>query len=60
MIKVLVIGDAGVGKTALIARFVDHIFQDNYVSTVGIDFKSKIYTLNNTRIKMQLWDTAGQ
>lgn len=54
LLKVLVIGDAGVGKTSLITRYFDNMFSEAYVSTVGIDFKHKIANLNNIRVKLQL------
>lgn len=39
--KVIVVGDSGVGKTNLITKFCDDVFQDNYVATIGVDFKLK-------------------
>jgi Ras-related protein Rab-1A len=54
--KILMIGDASVGKTSLSARWVDNSFADNYIATIGVDFKVK--TINGERI--QVWDTAGQ
>jgi small GTP-binding protein len=59
-LKILIIGESRVGKTCLLLRFTDDIFTEHHVSTIGIDFKTKIMTLNNKNIKMQLWDTAGQ
>jgi|JI10StandDraft_1071094.scaffolds.fasta_scaffold1522704_2 small GTP-binding protein len=59
LVKLLVIGDSGVGKTSLISRYVDDTFKDNYINTVGIDFKTKVLQLQQTKVKLQLWDTAG-
>lgn len=60
MFKVIVIGDSGVGKTNLILRFGDQNFNNNYVATIGVDFKIKTITIGDKRIRLQLWDTAGQ
>ncbi|KAM0688495.1 hypothetical protein COBT_000245 [Conglomerata obtusa] len=54
------IGDSGVGKTCLIKRYTDDIYVENYVSTIGVDFKIKTITINNELVKLQIWDTAGQ
>lgn len=60
MVKVIIIGDSGVGKTNLITRFCENTFKDSYVATIGVDFKIKTLTINNRRFKLQIWDTAGQ
>jgi small GTP-binding protein len=60
MFKVIVIGDSGVGKTNLILRFGDKNFNNNYVATIGVDFKIKTITIGDKRVRLQLWDTAGQ
>ena len=60
MIKLLLIGDSGVGKSALIMRFSEERFESNFVPTLGIDFKIKMVTLDEKKIKLQIWDTAGQ
>lgn len=54
------IGDGGVGKTALVYRFTEDRFPLSYTATIGVDFKSKIMKYNDKTIKMQIWDTAGQ
>ena len=61
-IKLVIIGDSGVGKTNFIFRFTDGHFSPLHVTTVGFDYKTKIITLPSTkkRIKLQIWDTAGQ
>lgn len=58
--KLLVLGDSGVGKTCLIRRFTDDDFSQNFVSTIGIDSKSRIVEIDGIRIRLQIWDTAGQ
>ncbi|CAH3142067.1 unnamed protein product [Porites lobata] len=58
--KILILGDSGVGKTCLIFRFIENIFSDSYISTIGIDCRSKIVDLDGKRVRLQIWDTAGQ
>lgn len=60
LIKVVLIGDAAVGKSSLLLKYVDDTFQDSYVCTIGVDFKIKSLVYDNKRIKLQVWDTAGQ
>ena len=61
-IIILIIGDSGVGKTNFIYQFAEGKFNEMHVSTVGLDFKSKIIKLPklNKIVKLQIWDTAGQ
>lgn len=58
--KVLIIGDSGVGKTCLLLRFCDNTFTTSHLATIGIDFKIKHLEVDGKKIKMQIWDTAGQ
>jgi len=60
MIKLLIIGDSSVGKTCLLQKFCDGIYSDTHIATIGIDFKIKTIDVENKKIKMQIWDTAGQ
>ena len=60
LFKVLLIGDSGTGKSCLLIRFADDQFSDNYISTIGVDFKIKTITVDGKTVKMQVWDTAGQ
>ena len=60
LIKLIIIGDSGVGKTCLLMRFTDNSFITNYISTIGIDFKIKPVTIDGKVVKLQIWDTAGQ
>eukprot|EP00053_Salpingoeca_punica_P020634 m.212101 g.212101 ORF g.212101 m.212101 type:complete len:217 (+) comp19545_c0_seq1:133-783(+) len=57
--KVLVIGDYGVGKTSIIRRFTQDVFQANYKLTIGVDFAVKMMDLEGKHIKLQMWDIAG-
>lgn len=58
--RLVLIGDSGVGKTALLLRYSENIFNVSFISTIGIDFRIKTIELNGKRIKLQIWDTAGQ
>lgn len=58
--KVLLLGDSSVGKSCVFLRLTQGTFTDNFVTTIGIDFKYKKYRINNEDVGLQLWDTAGQ
>lgn len=58
--KLLVVGDAGVGKTCLINRFVDDTFSSTNKSTIGVDFKATTVEMDGKAVQLQVWDTAGQ
>ena len=58
--KVLLLGNSDVGKSSLILRYVDQVWSDTFVPTIGVDFKVKTLEIENKQIKMQIWDTAGQ
>ena len=58
--KVLLLGNSNVGKSSLFLRFVDDIWSDTFVPTIGVDFKIKTFDIDEKKIKMQIWDTAGQ
>ena len=58
--KVLLIGNSDVGKSSLILRYVDQIWNDVFVPTIGVDFKVKSIEVAQKLVKMQIWDTAGQ
>ncbi|XP_038684292.1 ras-related protein RABE1c-like isoform X2 [Tripterygium wilfordii] len=60
LIKLLLIGDSGVGKSCLLLRFSDDSFTTSFITTIGIDFKIRTVELDGKRIKLQIWDTAGQ
>uniref|UniRef100_M4EYD8 Uncharacterized protein n=1 Tax=Brassica campestris TaxID=3711 RepID=M4EYD8_BRACM len=60
LIKLLLIGDSGVGKSCLLLRFSDGSFTTSFITTIGIDFKIRTIELDGKRIKLQIGDTAGQ
>mmetsp|Transcript_22688 Transcript_22688/g.25573 ORF Transcript_22688/g.25573 Transcript_22688/m.25573 type:complete len:204 (+) Transcript_22688:160-771(+) len=60
LFKLLLIGDSGVGKSCLLVRFADNSYSDNYISTIGVDFKIRTIDVDGKTIKLQIWDTAGQ
>eukprot|EP00598_Pedospumella_elongata_P000623 CAMPEP_0184981294 /NCGR_PEP_ID=MMETSP1098-20130426/11079_1 /TAXON_ID=89044 /ORGANISM="Spumella elongata, Strain CCAP 955/1" /LENGTH=204 /DNA_ID=CAMNT_0027504845 /DNA_START=80 /DNA_END=694 /DNA_ORIENTATION=+ len=59
-VKVVLLGDSGVGKSSLVLRFVTNNFKPYSESTIGASFMSKMITVSNKQIKFQIWDTAGQ
>ena len=59
-INLMILGNSKVGKTCFILRYTDNIFQEVYLSTIGIDFKTKTETVNNKQYKIYLYDTTGQ
>jgi len=60
LFKILLVGDCGVGKSALLRRFADNQYDESYVATIGVDFKIKTILVDRMLVKLQLWDTAGQ
>lgn len=60
IMKLLLVGDSGVGKSCLLLRFVEDKFNPSFITTIGIDFKIRTIEINGKRIKLQVWDTAGQ
>ena len=58
--KIIIIGDSGVGKSSLTLRATKNQFQDYYNATVGFEFFSQNIKMDDTIIKLQMWDTCGQ
>lgn len=59
-LKILLVGDPGVGKTSLMLRYVGHKFNENCATTIGVGFKEKILNINSIKYKIIVIDTAGQ
>ncbi|XP_057499465.1 ras-related protein RABC2a-like isoform X1 [Actinidia eriantha] len=57
--KILLIGDSGVGKSSLLVSFISNSVED-IAPTIGVDFKIKHLTVGRKRLKLTIWDTAGQ
>ena len=58
--KVCVLGAFGVGKTTLVRRFVESIFSDAYLTTVGVKIDKKSVTIDGTEVDLVIWDIYGQ
>lgn len=59
-VKVVLLGDTGVGKSSIVLRFVTNAFEKYSESTIGASFMSKLIMVDEKPIKYQIWDTAGQ
>ena len=60
-LKLVLLGDSGVGKTNLISRYISNNFDENTRATIGVEFFCKNFRINKKRtIKVEIWDTAGQ
>jgi len=60
LLKVVMVGDSGVGKSSLLKRFASREFTGDYISTIGVDFEIKTLEIDGKTVKLQIWDTAGQ
>ncbi|KPI93255.1 Ras-related protein Rab-7a [Papilio machaon] len=60
LLKVIILGDSGVGKTSLMNQFVNKKFSNQYKATIGADFLTKEVIVDDRIVTMQIWDTAGQ
>uniref|UniRef100_A0A8D8SXG2 Ras-related protein Rab-7a n=1 Tax=Cacopsylla melanoneura TaxID=428564 RepID=A0A8D8SXG2_9HEMI len=60
LFKVVILGNAAVGKTSLLNQFVNNKFSNQYKATIGADFLTKEVFLDNRIVTLQIWDTAGQ
>ncbi|KAG9095789.1 hypothetical protein FRC06_009418 [Ceratobasidium sp. 370] len=60
LLKVIILGDSGVGKTSLMNQYVNKRFNNQYKATIGADFLTKEVVVDGRTVTLQLWDTAGQ
>lgn len=58
-VKIVIIGEAGVGKTSLMSKFVSNTFSDQIQPTIGCDIQHKPMTVEGQKVDVKLWDTAG-
>lgn len=58
--KICMVGQFGVGKTSLVRRFVDSIFDERYLTTVGVKIDRKDVTVGSQAVTLMLWDLAGE
>ena len=58
--KIVLIGDSSVGKTNIFSRYLNDEFDPESKSTVGVEFGTKNFKIENNIVKVQIWDTAGQ
>ena len=60
LMKLILVGDSGVGKTNILSKYLKNNFDPDSKATVGVEFGTKNIEIDNKRIKVQIWDTAGQ
>ncbi|RSH93360.1 Ras- protein Rab-4B [Saitozyma podzolica] len=60
LFKLIVIGEAGTGKSCLLYHCINEAFKENSAHTIGVEFSSRTMRIGDRNIKLQLWDTAGQ
>ena len=58
LLKVIILGDSGVGKTSLMNKFVNDKFSKQYKATIGADFLTKEILIDDKLVTMQIWDTV--
>ena len=59
-LKIIIVGDSGIGKTSIVNRYIHNKFAETYCPTVGTAFEYKIIKINDTMYRLQFWDIAGQ
>jgi small GTP-binding protein len=57
--KVVLLGSEGVGKTSLVKRYVHSIFNDEYLTTIGIKISKKVVVVEDVEVNLMIWDIAG-
>ena len=62
LLQVIILGDGAVGKTSIINQYVDKAFEEEHITTLGLDFAQKKYTskVDGKELTFKIWDTAGQ
>ncbi|KII70880.1 Ras-related protein Rab-14 [Thelohanellus kitauei] len=60
VLKFIVIGDMGVGKSCIVSKLSKNMFSEGQQHTIGVEFANKSFRIDNQEVKLQIWDTAGQ
>ena len=60
VLKIIMVGDSGVGKSSIFSRYCESYYNNTSISTIGVDYNVKKLYYNDKKIKLQIWDTAGQ
>eukprot|EP01083_Nonionella_stella_P021171 58709_1 len=60
LLKMIVLGESGVGKTAILQQYINNTFTEDHKTTIGADFFTKKFDIGRNLITLQIWDTAGQ
>lgn len=60
LVKIVIVGESGVGKTSLLHRYKENEFRGCHIATIGVDFEVKTVMFGERVVKLQMWDTAGQ
>lgn len=60
LFRVIIVGDTGVGKSCLLMRYSEDSFKEQHSVTIGVEFGTKNFMIENHPVKLQIWDTAGQ
>jgi len=60
ILKVILLGDSGVGKSSIINRYVNDRFVENNMQTIGVDLFTKVALVEDSAVTLQIWDTGGQ
>ena len=58
-VQIIILGDGAVGKTSIIKRYSDKEFDEEHITTLGLDFVTKKYTYDGLDTTIKIWDTAG-
>ncbi|ELP87532.1 hypothetical protein EIN_098590 [Entamoeba invadens IP1] len=58
--RITIVGDVGVGKTAIVRRFSNNFFENIYEPTIGANYTSKVVYNNGKNVRLQIWDCAGK
>ena len=57
LFKIIIIGDSGIGKSSVLFRFADDVYNESYITTIGVDFKIKTVELEEKTVKLQIVKT---